>query len=195
MQIEKQELVELISSVVKETITQLGLVNGGANANSTVVVESKPKEKTAYQQTEQLLYNYRAFQKIVQERMDEIEDIKKYGVPKKSGAIVEYGGNVGGTPRGIVLPEESVETAVQRILDSVQDTVAAISLIDKCMAQLKSDPYYCILEMRYFDGRTQEDIAFQLNCSQVTISKNKGRLVRELSMRLFPNKVIDELMN
>ena len=195
MQIEKNELQELIQSVVKETITQLGLVNGGANANSSGAAESKPKEKTAYQKTEQLLYNYRAFQKIVKERMDEIEDIKKYGVPKKSGAIVEYGGNVGGTPRGIVLPEESVESAVQRIMDSVQDTVAAISLIDKCMAQLRSDPYFCILEMRYFEGRTQEDIAYQLKCSQVNISKNKGRLVRELSMRLFPNQVIEELMN
>lgn len=197
MQIEKSELAELIASVVRETISQLGLVNasGKASANASGQGEGKCKEKTAYQKTEQLLYNYRAFQKIVQERMEEIEDIKKYGVPKKSGAIVEYGGNVGGTPRGIVLPEESVESAVQRITDSVQDTVQAISLIDKCMAQLKSDPYYCILEMRYFDGRTQEDIAYQLNCSQVTISKNKGRLVRELAMRLFPNQVVGELMS
>lgn len=194
MQIEKSELAELIASVVKETITQLGLVNASGKASATGPSEGKCKEKTAYQKTEQLLYNYRAFQKIVQERMEEIEDIKKYGVPKKSGAIVEYGGSTG-TVRGIVLPEESVETAVQRITDSVQDTVQAISLIDKCMAQLKSDPYYCILEMRYFDGRTQEDIAFQLNCSQVTISKNKGRLVRELAMRLFPNQVVGELMS
>jgi hypothetical protein len=188
VEIEKQELAELIATVVKETVTQLGLVKGRT-------VESKQKEKTAYQKTEQLLYNYRAFQKFVRERMDEIVEIKRYGVPKKSGAIVEYGGNVGGTPRGIVLPEESVESAVQRIVDSVQDTVQAIALVDKCMAQLKTDPYYCILEMFYFDGRTQEDIAFRLDCSQVTISKNKGRLVRELSMQLFPNQVINEFMS
>lgn len=185
-----EELRKLISQVVLETIKALNL------DVSKPTQDRKPvNEKSAYAKTESLLYSYRAFQKIVQERMEEIEDIKKYGVPKKSGAIVEYGGNVGGTPRGIVLPEESVESAVQRITDSVQDTVQAISLIDKCMAQLKSDPYYCILEMRYFDGRTQEDIAFQLNCSQVTISKNKGRLVRELAMRLFPNQVVGELMS
>jgi RNA polymerase sigma factor (sigma-70 family) len=193
MEIQKEELVEIIAATVRETITQLGLGNAGASANpkmeSPVV-----KEKTAYQKTEQLLYNYRAFQKIVAERMEEIEEIKKYGVPKKSDAVVQYGSG-GSVARGIVLPEESVDCAIRRVEASVQETVAAIALIDKCMAQLKSDPYYNILEMRYFEGRTQEDIAVEFGCSQVSISKNKGRLVRELSMRLFPNQVVSELLN
>jgi DNA-directed RNA polymerase specialized sigma24 family protein len=116
-------------------------------------------------------------------------------VPQKGGAVVEYGGNSGGTPRGIVLPEESVDAAVRRVEASVQDTVQAIALIDRCMAQIKCDPYYNILEMLYFEGRTQEDIAMTFGCSQVAISKNKSRLVRELAMRLFPNQTVNELMN
>lgn len=188
MEIQKEELAGLIATVVKETITQLGLTSGKVEA-------PEKKEKTAYQKTEQLLYNYNGFKRIVAERMEEIEDIRKYGVPKRGGAVIEYGGNTGGTPRGLVLPEETVESAIRSVQASVEDTVQAIALIDKCMAQLKSDPYYCILEMRYFEGRTQEDIAATLGCSQVTISKNKGRLVRELSMRLFPNQVVGELLN
>lgn len=192
MELQKQELVDLISTVVRETIAQLGLVNvvNVVNANPKTEV----KDKTAYAKTEALLYNYRGFQKIVQERMDEIEEIKKYGVPKKGEALKQYGGG-SGTVSGIVLPEESVDSAVRRIEASVQDTVQAIDLIDKCMAQLRSDPYYKILEMRYFEGRTQEDIALDFGCSQVNISKNKSRLVRELSMRLFPNQVVGELLN
>lgn len=186
MNIDKQELVEIIATTVKETITQLGLVN----ANPKPV-----KEKSAYAKTESLLYNYRGFKRIVDERMAEIEDIKKYGVPQKGGAVVEYGGNCGGTPRGIVLPEESVEAAVCRIQHSVDDTVRVISMIDRCMSQIKSDPYYDVLEMLYFEGRTQEDIAMTFGCSQVAISKNKSRLVRELAMRLFPNQTVNELMN
>ena len=189
MVIDKQELVDVISATVKETITQLGLVTANAS--------SKPpmKEKSAYAKTEALLYNYRGFRRIIDERMAEIEDIKKHGVPKKGGAVVEYGGTVGGTVRGIMLPEESVEAAVRRVEASVQDTVHALSLIDKCMEQLKSDPYYGVLEMLYFEGRTQEDIAVTYGCSQVAISKNKSRLVRELAMRLFPNQAINELIN
>lgn len=192
MEIQKEELVELISTVVKETIMQLGLGNVGANPKTES--PTPIKEKSAYAKTESLLYNYRAFKKIVAERMDEIEEIKKYGVPKKSGAVVQYGSG-GSVARGIVLPEESVESAVRRIQASVEETVQAIALIDKCMAQLKSDPYYRILEMRYFEGRTQEDISVEFGCSQVSISKNKSRLVRELSMRLFPNQVVSELLN
>lgn len=186
MQIEKQELVEIIKTVVKETISQLNLE----------VPKAKPEinEKTAYQKTEQLLYNYRGFQKIVEERKQEIENLRKYGVPQKSGSVVAYSPHTG-TVQGITLQEESVEMAVRSVEASVQDTVQAIALIDKCMAALKGDPYYCILEMRYFEGRTQEDIALELKCTQQTISKNKGRLVRELSMRLFPNQVITEMLN
>lgn len=151
------------------------------------------KEKTAYQKTEQLLYNYNNFCKIVEERYAEIEELKNYGVPKKSAAVVEYSPKAGSV-HGIVLEEERVESIVQEKLRSIKMTVHIISLINKCMDALKSDPYYKILEMRYFEGRTQEDIALEFNCSQVTISNNKNRLVRELAMRIFPNQVADEMM-
>ena len=189
MQIEKHELKEfadmIAASVVKALETK-GLV-GSANP--------KPERtgKTAYQKTEALLYNYRNFKKIVEERMSEIDTIKKYGVPKKSGSVVEYG-NRSNREQGLKTVEESVQCAVWNVERSVQDTVAVISMIDKSMAALKCDPYYDILEMRYFDGRTQEDIADHLGCSQVTISKNKARLVNELSMRLFPSQAINEIM-
>ena len=194
MNLDKQALTELISNVVKETIAQLNLGNVG---NVVHVEAPKPEkqEKTAYQKTEQLLFNYMGFKRIVEERMQEIEDIRKYGVPKRGSAVVEYGGNVGGTVQGIVLPEESVERAVENVVKSVQGTVQAIALIDKCMATLKNDPYYPILEMRYFEGRTQEDIAYELKCTQKTISQNKGRLVRELAMRLFPDQVVEEMLH
>lgn len=185
------ELAELISKSVVNALKENGLV-GGADK----VVTTRPKaEKTAYQKTEQLLFNYNGFKRIVAERQQEIADLRKYGVPQKSamsgGERVQSSRNV----QGIVLPEESVEQAVRTVEESVQGTVQAIALIDKCMAALKSDPYYKVLEMRYFEGRTQEDIALEYNVSQVTISNNKNRLVRELSMRLFPNQVIDEMMH
>ena len=184
MQVDNQTLTELISSVVKETIAQLGL--------GKAPIKPERTEKTAYQKTEQLLYSYNAFKKIVDERMREIEDIKKYGVPQ-SCAVKEYV-DKGGTVNGLVLPEESVDAAVRTVLDSVEGTVHAISLIDKGMAALRNDPYYPILEMRYFEGRTQEDIAVELRCTQKTISQNKSRLIRELSMRLFPDQSIQEMM-
>lgn len=124
--------------------------------------------------------------------MQEIEDLRKFGVPKRAAGF-EYVPH-SNVAHGIVLPEETVESAVHNVVKSVEGTVAAIELIDKCMAALKGDPYYSILEMRYFEGRTQEDIAVELGCSQKTVSQNKARLVRELSMRLFPDQVVEEML-
>ena len=185
MQIEKQELEELINAAVSRAVEAL---------EKKKLIANQKTEKTAYQRTEQLLYSYNDFKRVLEERQQEIADLRKYGVPQRSGSIVQYTPHTG-TVGQIVLPEESVEDAVHNVEASVQGTVQIIALIDKCMAALKDDPYYEILEMRYFQGKTQEDIAFRLRCSQVTVSKNKSRLVKELSLRLFPNQVINEYMN
>jgi hypothetical protein len=152
--------------------------------------KAKKTEKTAYQKTEQLLYNYKGFTRIVEEREREIEEIRKYGVPQ-SNAVKErvQGGSVA---RGIVLPEESVECAIRSVQESMVDTVRVIALIDKCMAAVENDPYYKILEMRYFENRTLEDIGAYFNCDHTTISRNKSRLVKALAMRLFPDEVVKE---
>lgn len=187
---QKQEMLELAEVVANAVVVALetkGLVG------KHDVEKPKVGEKSAYAKTEALLYNYNGFKKIVRERMMEIEELRVHGVPQKCGAVGERVQN-GGLPQGIVLPEESVDAAVRSVQESVQGTVQAIAMIDKCMVTLKSDPYYRILEMRYFEGRTQEDIALEFDCSQVTISNNKSRLVRELAMRMFPNQVIAEMM-
>ena len=195
--LEMTEFATIVANAVVEALQNKQLIGGAGNCSTAV---DKPKaeksaqtEKTAYQKTEQLLYNYNNFKRIIAERMLEIENLRKYGVPQRSTSIVEY------SPRGsvqgdTVLPEETVEKAIQNVQASVEGTVQAVALIDKCMAAIKDDPYYKILEMRYIEGRTQEDIAEVFNCSQVTVSKNKSRLIKELSIRLFPNQVISEMM-
>ena len=179
------QLKEIVALVAAETIKVL--------EEKHLIVQQVKKEKSAYAKTEQLLYNYNNFKKIVDERYAEIEEIKKYGVPKRGEAVRTYGGS--GSVSGLVLPEESVEAAVQRILCSVQETVQVITLIDRCMKALENDPYYKVLVMRYIEGRTQEDIAVELNCTQPNVAYHKSRLVKELAMRIFPNQVTQEMMH
>lgn len=191
MQIDKQSILDIAEAVaisVVDALKREGIVGNGGKPRAAI------NEKSAYSKTEALLYNYMGFKKIVAERRKEIDDLRRFGVPQSCGAITERVQN-GNLPKGLMLPEESVESAVQRIERSVQGTVDAIALINRCMAALKNDPYYRILEMRYFEGRTQEDIAMEYGVSQVTISNNKSRLVRELAMRIFPNQVIDEMLS
>lgn len=191
MIIDKKELTEIIETVVHSTIKALEEKNLLGTAKRKDKAErTKPN---TYQRTEQLLYNYNGFKKVIAERMAEISDIRKYGVPVKGGAVVQYSAGGNRVP-GLVLDEERVEAAVRQIEGSVQDTVQAVALIDKCMGALKNDPYYRILEMRYFEGRTQEDIAVELKCAQSTISSHRTRLVKELAMRIFPDQVVNEYL-
>ena len=190
------ELATLVAQSVVEALEKKSVIGNTINTinNNVVGASANAKtEKTAYQKTEQLLYNYRGFQKIVQERLDEVEEIKKYGVPQSCGALGErvQGGTL---PSGIVLPEESVEQAVHRIHCAIESTVRVIALVERSMELLKNDPYFNILEMRYFDNRTLEDIAAYFNCDTSTISRNRSRLVKELSLRLFPDDVVNEYM-
>ena len=186
----KQELTEIISLTVRETILDLKNENFFGE-----VKKPKVQEKTAYAKTEALLFNYMGFCKIVAERKQEIADIRKYGAPAKSAMSGGERVQTSRSVQGIVLPEESVENAVRTVEASVQGTVQAIALIDKCMAALKNDMYYEILPMRYFEGRTLEDIGMYFGCDHSTISRNRSRLVRELSIKLFPDEVVNEMMN
>lgn len=195
------ELATLVAQSVVEALEKKNIVGNTINTiNNNVVgtsanTNAKPKtEKTAYQKTEQLLYNFRGFQKIVQERLDEIEEIKKYGVPQSCGAVGErvQGGTL---PGGIVLPEESVEQAIHRIEKSMSTVISTINLIESCLRELENDPYYKIIPLRYFDGCTVEDIGLQLNCDAGTVSRNKSRLIKDLALRMFPVQVIEEYMN
>lgn len=187
----RQEMVELADLISKSVVTALkesGLVGKAETATS------KKKEMTTYQKTEALLFSYVKFKKIVEEKKQEIADLRKYGVPQKSPMSGGERVQTSRTVQGIVLPEDAVEDAVRSVQASVQGTVQAIALIDKCMAALKNDQYYDILPMRYFEGRTLEDIGIFFGCDHSTVSRNKNRLVRELSMRLFPDEVAKEMM-
>ena len=187
---EKSEMIEfatIVAGAVVDALEGKKVINCGHN-----VVHNKP-EKSAYSKTEALLYNYNGFKRIVEEREEEIAEILTYGVPQNKG-VREFV-QKGGMPHGLVTEEEAVNNAVASIRHSVEGTIAAINLIDKAMDGLRNDPYYEVLPMTYFEGRTQEDIADYIGCSQVSISKNKNRLVKELSLKLFPDQVIREMLS
>ena len=181
MQIDEQTLEKLIKETVKTTIEELGIGK-----------QPLKEERNSYQKTELLLWNYRGFQRVIKEKQEQIEQIKKYGVPHKGSAVHTYCGD--NTVHGISTVDETGDDAVHTVQRSVQELMQVIHMIETGLSGMKNDPYYSILEMRYFDGLGQEDMAKVLNCTQQNISYHKNRLVRELSLRLFPNEVAKELL-
>ena len=188
MQSSESKLKELVQLTVLETVKSLGL----ESANP------KPKqdfnERTAYQKTEQILYMYNKFKSIVEEAERTILEYQTHGVPQRSSTMGERV-QTSRVQTGIVLPEESVEAAVRNVQHSVERTVRIVTMVEDGLKALQIDPWYEILPMLYFEGRTQEDIASHLHTTQKTISKQKTRLVRELALQMFPDQVIDELLS
>ena len=186
MTLSEQSILKIAEAVV-DVLEKRGLVVGN--------VQSKPKinERSTYAKTEALLYNYVGFKKIIHDVEQEIEEIRVHGVPQKKNPFCDYV-QTSNVPQ-IVTVDEAVDAAINVLITNVQQTVDAVQLIDKSMKTLEYDPYYKVLEMFYFEGRTQEDIAVEFGVSQVSISKNKSRLVRELSMRIFPGQTVEEMLS
>ena len=72
-------------------------------------------------------------------------------------------------------------------------TVKLVSKVESAFEKIHNDPYFDVIRMFYFEGYTREYIASVFNCTETTISRNKTRLLKELSPMLFSDDVIFEL--
>ena len=65
--------------------------------------------------------------------------------------------------------------------------------IEAAMKTIQNDYYYEIIALYYFEQMTREEVAEHFNTSETTISRNKKRLIDNLSAVLFSDEVIYEL--
>jgi len=72
-------------------------------------------------------------------------------------------------------------------------SIKLIEKIDAALNDIKNDIYFDIIPMTYFKGMTREDVAEHFNTTERTISRNKGRLINILKVKLFSDDVIYEL--
>lgn len=68
-----------------------------------------------------------------------------------------------------------------------------IKQIDDALKDIENDIYYDIIPLTYFENDTRENIANIFNTTERTISRNKGRLINILKIKLFTDDVIFEL--
>lgn len=52
-----------------------------------------------------------------------------------------------------------------------------------------------IIELKYFEKRTHEEIAEELDIDPRTVTRKKNRIIKRLSFILFPDDAIEELKN
>lgn len=80
-------------------------------------------------------------------------------------------------------------------IDGLKITQKFIQLIDDALAGISDDPYFDIIPMKYFDGKTHEEIAEYFNVQPAAISKQRKRLINRLRGVIFSDDFISELYN
>lgn len=152
----------------------------------------KENKQTPYQKTELLLYNYISFKQMIKDKYKEIESIQGEGIPKKSSSITSFSGS---PCYEIKSDYEKAEDMIQSILHSITTTEKFIRIIDVALDNLSEDPYFDIIRLKYFEGKSTQEIAEHYYVDVRTISRNKSRLVNLLQIRLFSDEFIHQLFN
>ena len=69
-----------------------------------------------------------------------------------------------------------------------------VELIDMGLASVKDDPYYGIIELKYWKRRSMEYIADEYNTATTTIYRNRDKLVRSIKNVVFAGDMLKAIM-
>ena len=180
------ELLNLIDHTVKKAVENSILELKRQN----LIVEGK---QSPFQKTETLLFNVNNFKAVIKAKVEEINELRQYGLRKKSTSITSFSGNTGLIE--VKSDAEKIEEKIEMIEFNISTTRSFIRIIDTAVDTLKDDPYYDLINLRYFKGYSTEDIAEHFDCDVTTVRRNKNRLINLLQIRLFSDEVIQEIFS
>lgn len=149
------------------------------------------KEKSnAFKNTEILLYNYNIFKESIRLHNEQLQDLKDYGIPNKSKSITTMSTNVRKIDKN-----DQIDSAIKNLEQQIYKIKVFLKHIDRILKEFKVDPYYQIIELKYFNNKTIDEIAEIMRKDTSTISRNKNRLINEIKVKLLPNEIISEIIN
>lgn len=151
----------------------------------------KTLDKTSFQKTEQLLYNYRSFQKAIDDKWEQIEIIQQAGINKKSKDITSC--NPGSNYIDVKSDMERAEDQIRKLEEMIEKITEYVEKVDSALMKISDDPYYDLIRLKYFEEKSREEIAEYLNCDVSTISRNKNRLLNTLKIYLFSDDAANEM--
>lgn len=140
-----------------------------------------------YQKTEQLLYNYKNFKQVIEEKQNHISFIKEIGVQNKSKDITKFSGN------SQFYSTDKAEEQIESLEYSIILTKQYIQIIDDALCKIDNDPYYDLIQLKYFENKTREELAEYFDVDVATVSRNKSRLINKLKIYIFPDEAIADI--
>lgn len=66
--------------------------------------------------------------------------------------------------------------------------------MDEALKKIENDEYCDVINMRYFEGKTINEISEFYDCKYQNISKKRNKLMKILASELFPEDVLNEIL-
>ena len=150
--------------------------------------EIKEKRNT-FQRTEQLLYLMPQLKDAINQNKRKIKDLKNNGIVKNKNAVHIV-------PTSVPIredEEELIERKINQINQRNKIVDSEIKWINRIVNTLANDKFFEIIELKYYKGKTYDEIAEYFKCDTSTISRNKTRLVNQLRILFFSDDSLGEL--
>lgn len=175
---DKQLISESALAAAKEVVNELRKQN------------MLKEKQSPFQKTETLLYNYYNFKDAVDDKMSRMRTILDEGLSRKSSSISSFSKQPVYEMKN---DSDKAEEKIEELMNSVQETEQYITLIDDALSKIQDDKYFGIIQMKYFEGKTREEIADEYGKDVKTITRNKNRLINKLQIHMFANEYLKQM--
>ncbi len=149
--------------------------------------------KSSFKSTEKVLFSYNVLPEALKLINEEIKNLQEESIKivkpvTKSNTLIlndKYGTYVYG--------DETLDTRISELKQIAAKTKSQIRMIKSALRQIEEDNYYNIIPLYYFEEKTIEEVAEEMDCSIGAISKHKKRLINLLKVYIFPDTFMNEL--
>lgn len=139
------------------------------------------EEKDRIKDVQKLLYNYKAYKRILTDKTRLLEEIRIYGLPSKSSSVSIYPANTGDKKDEKEIEEDTIRTLEHQISQLTRH----IDQIEGAMELIETDEYYSIIKYKYFNRMTHATIGRMFNIDPSSISRHDKRLMKEMAKVIF----------
>jgi hypothetical protein len=164
-----EQMVENAITKAMHSVYEKGVERGRAEA------------KEIYRLTERRLYAYPALKDNIETYKKDIADLQKEE-PGRSKDLVFFSVHGGGIR---LSPDEIQEGRIRQLEGRIYRDEAEIKEIDIALESVKNDPYFPIIDLRYWQQKSDDEIAEIIACDASTVRRNKSRLIRMIAVKLY----------
>ena len=176
----KQEAIFGISVIGIKKLLKQAISEAIGAALAVRIQHRKEEVKNPFSQTEVRLYAYRDLRDNIEQYRLDIEDLKRENPGKSKSLVFGHGGD------GVRLSDEEIQQGrIEIIQNKVARDTVEINEIDRALERINTDQYFPIIGMKYFEGKSDDEIAETIPCNPRTVRRHKNRLVKRIAIKLY----------